>query len=84
MEGGTIEIRDTNTWGGLLVVAEDRFGTVTHHWFDLSGHMATHCQEVIYFGDDRHNVPADKMMIPPAVKEAVREEGYQVEEVDNA
>ncbi len=81
MEGGTIELRDTNTWGGLLVVATDKFGTRTHHWFDVEGADAIHCQEVIYFGDDRYIVPEDKMMIPPAVEEKVKNEGYRVKEL---
>ena len=83
MEHGTIEIRDTRTWGGLLVIATDRFGTKTHHWFDLEGPDAIHCQEVIYFGDERHNVPEGKMMIPPAVEKAVKEEGYRVTELES-
>lgn len=78
-----MEIRDTNTWGSLLVVMTDMFGTETHHWFDLEGPRAIHCQKVVYYGPDRYNMPKDQMTIPEEVREAVRDEGYIIVENDD-
>lgn len=83
IEANTVEIKQTNTYGALLAVAHDQFGTKVHYWFDIEGHEAIHCEEVVYYGTNgRHIVPPKKMSVPDRVVEAVQAEGYQVKGVD--
>ena len=83
-------VRDTVTveeqWGALLAKAYDDAGTQTNHWFHetTDGEWMHHSEVIHYTGPNgshkRHFVKDGKMMLPDAVKQAVEDEGYTVEE----
>ena len=81
MKDETIEIRES--WGAILVVAQDKAGTETHHWFDTRGTGGELAQfaEVIHFDEEgkaRHYVDDELMMVPDKVIEKLHAEGFEV------
>lgn len=81
MKDQTIEIREA--WGAILVKANDKAGTKTHHWFDTrgTGGQLEHVAEVIHYDEEdkrRHYVDDELIMVPDKVIEALHAEGFNV------
>ena len=78
----SIEIRES--WGAILVVAEDNGGTKVHHWFDTLGDEGEIVQfaEVIHYDRNnehrRHYVSSESMMVPDKVLRLLHNEGFNV------